>query len=129
MTDTLPIVYHKKRPEFKEEAKDALYHLPNYATNYVKSLFPIAGWIGRYNLIWLAGDLIAGLTAGAVVIPQGMAYAKVAGLPPEYGLYSSFVGVSIYFLFATSKGQFFFFFLLSFLFQLLPVVLKRNLFN
>ncbi|PKC72802.1 sulfate permease [Rhizophagus irregularis] len=103
MTDTLPTIYHKKRPGIKEEAKETLHHLPTHTANYVKSLFPIAGWIGRYNLIWLAGDLIAGLTAGAVVIPQGMAYAKVAGLPPEYGLYSSFVGVSLYFLFATSK--------------------------
>uniref|UniRef100_A0A1D1Y0I0 Putative sulfate permease C3H7.02 n=1 Tax=Anthurium amnicola TaxID=1678845 RepID=A0A1D1Y0I0_9ARAE len=103
MTDTLPNIYHKKRPDVKETTKETLQHFPSHAAEYVKSLFPIAGWIGRYNMIWLAGDLIAGLTAGAVVIPQGMAYAKVAGLPPEYGLYSSFVGVSLYFLFATSK--------------------------
>ncbi|CAJ0896173.1 7531_t:CDS:2, partial [Entrophospora sp. SA101] len=46
---------------------------------------------------------VAGMTAGLVVIPQGMAYALLVGLTPEYGLYSSFVGVSIYFLFSTSK--------------------------
>lgn len=40
---------------------------------------------------------------GVVVIPQGMAYAELAKLPPEYGLYSSFMGVLIYWFFATSK--------------------------
>ena len=48
-------------------------------------------------------DLIAGLTVGAVVVPQSMSYAKIATLPAEYGLYSSFVGVFIYCFFATSK--------------------------
>lgn len=40
---------------------------------------------------------------GAVVVPQGMAYAELANLDPEYGLYSSFMGVLIYWFFATSK--------------------------
>lgn len=44
-----------------------------------------------------------GVTVGAVVIPQGMAYAKLAQLPVEFGLYSSFMGVLIYWFFATSK--------------------------
>lgn len=70
---------------------------------YLLSLFPILQWIYRYNLTWLYGDLIAGLTVGIVVVPQGMSYAKVASLAPEYGLYSSFVGVFIYCFFATSK--------------------------
>lgn len=46
---------------------------------------------------------VIGITVGAVVIPQSMAYAKLAQLPPEYGLYSSFMGVLIYWFFATSK--------------------------
>jgi solute carrier family 26 (sodium-independent sulfate anion transporter), member 11 len=44
-----------------------------------------------------------GITIGAVVVPQGMAYALLAGLPPQFGLYSSFMGVLIYWFFATSK--------------------------
>jgi len=48
-------------------------------------------------------DLIAGLTVGIVVVPQSMSYAKVATLPVQYGLYSSFVGVFLYCFFATSK--------------------------
>jgi solute carrier family 26 (sodium-independent sulfate anion transporter), member 11 len=70
---------------------------------YVRSLFPFTNWILRYNVQWAIGDLVAGITVGAVVVPQSMAYAKLAELPPEYGLYSSFMGVLIYWFFATSK--------------------------
>ena len=71
--------------------------------NYFYSLFPFLKWIHRYNLQWATGDLIAGITIGAVVVPQGMSYAKLANLPVQYGLYSSFMGVLIYWFFATSK--------------------------
>lgn len=47
--------------------------------------------------------MFPGITVGAVVVPQSMAYAALALLPPEYGLYSSFMGVLIYWFFATSK--------------------------
>ncbi|KAI4096979.1 MAG: hypothetical protein L6R37_006893 [Teloschistes peruensis] len=67
------------------------------------NLFPFTHWIGHYNLQWLYGDLVAGITVGAVVVPQSMAYAKLAELAPQFGLYSSFMGVLIYWFFATSK--------------------------
>lgn len=70
---------------------------------YIRSLFPFWDWIFHYNLTWLFGDFIAGVTVGFVVIPQGMAYAQLAQLPPEYGLYTSFVGFILYWAFATSK--------------------------
>ena len=70
---------------------------------YLISLFPFLTWIHHYNLIWLMGDLIAGITVGFVVVPQGMAYALLAELPVEYGLYTSFVGFLLYWAFATSK--------------------------
>ncbi|KAL2808427.1 sulfate transporter family-domain-containing protein [Aspergillus granulosus] len=70
---------------------------------YFYRLFPFLAWITRYNVQWLIGDLVAGITVGAVVVPQGMAYAQLAQLPVEYGLYSSFMGVLIYWFFATSK--------------------------
>jgi sodium-independent sulfate anion transporter 11 len=70
---------------------------------YLLSLFPFLSWIGHYNLQWLIGDLVAGVTIGAVVVPQGMAYAKLANLEVQFGLYSSFMGVLIYWFFATSK--------------------------
>lgn len=46
---------------------------------------------------------MSGITVGAVVVPQSMAYAGLAELAPEFGLYSSFMGVLVYWFFATSK--------------------------
>ncbi|KAK2832064.1 hypothetical protein FQN49_006888 [Arthroderma sp. PD_2] len=73
------------------------------ASSYFNSLFPFWSWIFHYNTQWLMGDIIAGVTVGFVVVPQGMAYALLARLPPEYGLYTSFVGFILYWAFATSK--------------------------
>ncbi|KAH6603746.1 sulfate permease 2 [Trichoderma cornu-damae] len=85
--------------EFLEEITPTLHDVGRYVYN----LFPFIHWIGKYNFVWFIGDLIAGITVGAVVVPQSMAYAQLAQLPVEYGLYSSFVGVLIYWFFATSK--------------------------
>lgn len=71
--------------------------------NYGKGLFPFVHWAPFYNLQWFYGDLVAGITIGAVVVPQSMAYAKLALLPVQFGLYSGFMGVLIYWIFATSK--------------------------
>ncbi|KAG7905015.1 hypothetical protein KL905_002814 [Ogataea polymorpha] len=73
--------------------------------SYVKSLFPILGWIGHYPFTpsWIYSDFVAGVTVAIVLVPQSMSYAQLAGLSSEYGLYSSFVGVLIYAFFATSK--------------------------
>ncbi|KAL9125813.1 MAG: hypothetical protein Q9217_005044 [Psora testacea] len=78
---------------------------PSYRSllSWAYHLFPFTHWIGRYNVQWLYGDLVAGITVGAVVVPQSMAYAKLAELAPQFGLYSSFMGVLIYWFFATSK--------------------------
>ncbi|CAB1344363.1 unnamed protein product [Coregonus sp. 'balchen'] len=59
--------------------------------------------IGRYRLSWLQMDLIAGLTVGLTTVPQALAYAEVAGLPVQYGLYSAFMGGFIYTVLGTSK--------------------------
>lgn len=87
----------------KEPVQWYFHNFPQRVKHYLISLFPILTWIYRYNLKWLYGDLIAGITVGVVVVPQGMSYAKIAGLPVQYGLYSSFIGVMLYCLFATSK--------------------------
>jgi SulP family sulfate permease len=57
----------------------------------------------NYNKSYLKGDLSAGLTVGVMLIPQGMAYAMLAGLPPIYGLYASTVPLIIYALLGTSR--------------------------
>lgn len=70
---------------------------------YIRGLLVFTQWLPRYNVHWLMGDSIAGVTVGFVVIPQAMAYALLATLSPEYGLYTSFVGAALYWLFGTSK--------------------------
>ncbi|KAJ1553159.1 Sulfate permease 2, partial [Cladochytrium tenue] len=90
--------------EFFTAAKEYTHKLPSHARDYFISLFPIAGWLPRYNLTWFVGDIIAGVTVALVVIPQALGYSsKLATLPAVYGLYSSFFGVLIYALFATTK--------------------------
>ena len=49
---------------------------------------PVAGWLQGYERRWLNMDVVGGLAAGAVVIPQAMAYATIAGLPVQVGLYT-----------------------------------------
>lgn len=95
--------YLQKEPNVLEWGKNLVSNPVERITHYLVSLFPIAKWILHYNGRWLYGDLVAGITVGVVLVPQSMSYAQLAGLPAEYGLYSSFVGVFIYSFFATSK--------------------------
>lgn len=66
---------------------------------------PILGHLARYSGEDLAADLVAGITVGLTVIPQAIAYANVAGLPPQYGLYSSFVGCFVYAILGSCKDS------------------------
>ena len=69
----------------------------------LKNYIPALDWIPNYKKEWLSGDLAAGLTVGIMLIPQGMAYAMIAGLPPVYGLYAATVPLIIYGLLGTSR--------------------------
>ena len=64
---------------------------------------PAAGWLRGYQRSWLRGDLAAGVTTAAVVIPQAMAYATIAGLPVQAGLYVATVPMLVYALLGTSR--------------------------
>ncbi|XP_012526605.1 sodium-independent sulfate anion transporter [Monomorium pharaonis] len=64
---------------------------------------PILAWLPLYSWSKLLQDALAGLTVGLTAIPQGIAYAIVAGLPAQYGLYSSFMGCFVYLVFGGSK--------------------------
>lgn len=69
----------------------------------IKAFIPAFDWLPHYNTDLLKGDLSAGLTVGVMLIPQGMAYAMIAGLPPIYGLYASTLPLIIYAVLGTSR--------------------------
>jgi len=64
---------------------------------------PLISQIRNYNSTTLRNDLVAGLTVGIMLIPQGMAYALIAGLPPIYGMYASLIPIIVYALMGTSR--------------------------
>ncbi|AST90057.1 MULTISPECIES: SulP family inorganic anion transporter [Sutcliffiella] len=68
-----------------------------------KKLIPALEWMPKYKRSDLSGDMSAGLIVAIMLIPQGMAYAMLAGLPPVIGLYASTIPLLIYALFGTSR--------------------------
>ncbi len=67
------------------------------------SLIPILVWLPRYNRTWLVADILAGLTLWGLVVPEGMAYAGIAGLPPQAGLYTLVASLLVYALLGSSR--------------------------
>ncbi|XP_042400114.1 probable sulfate transporter 3.4 [Zingiber officinale] len=68
-------------------------------------VFPILEWGPHYNLNLLKSDVISGITIASLAIPQGISYAKLAGLPPILGLYSSFVPPLVYAVLGSSRDM------------------------
>ncbi len=68
-----------------------------------RSAFPPAQWLPTYKPQWLVNDAIAGVTLAAYGIPVSLAYASLAGLPPQYGIYCYLVGGLFYALFGSSR--------------------------
>lgn len=64
---------------------------------------PVPEWLRGYSRAWLGADIVAGLIAAAVVIPKALAYATIAGLPVQVGLYTVFVPMLIYAMLGTSR--------------------------
>ena len=69
----------------------------------LSSAFPVAEWLPRYSVSWLRPDFVAGLTLAAYAIPVSLAYASLAGVPPQAGLYCYLVGGIAYAVFGTSR--------------------------
>ena len=70
----------------------------------MKSLLPIAEWLPAYSVSGLRGDVMAGLAVWAMTVPQALAYAGIAGVPPIYGLYTVPFAMIAYALFGTSRS-------------------------
>ncbi|MCI2228724.1 solute carrier family 26 protein [Polaribacter sp. MSW13] len=69
----------------------------------IKKIIPILEWLPNYKKNLFRGDLVAGITVSIILIPQGIAYALIAGLPPIYGLYCALMPQVIYAIFGSSK--------------------------
>ena len=68
-----------------------------------RAVFPPTQWLASYRTQWLAADAVAGVTLAAYAIPVSLAYASLAGLPPQYGIYCYLLGGLFYALFGTSR--------------------------
>ena len=68
-----------------------------------RAVFPPLQWLAAYRPQWLAGDAVAGVTLAAYAIPVSLAYASLAGLPPQNGIYCYLLGGLFYALFGTSR--------------------------
>jgi SulP family sulfate permease len=71
--------------------------------NLLHRYLPILGWLPKYDRAWLPVDVIAGLTLWGLVVPEAMAYAGIAGLPPQAGLYTLLAALLAYALLGTSR--------------------------
>lgn len=69
----------------------------------IRSTLPVIGWLPQYQRSWLRPDMVAGLTLAAYAVPVSVAYASLAGLPPQAGLYCYLVGGVAYAVFGTSR--------------------------
>ncbi|XP_068214134.1 sodium-independent sulfate anion transporter-like isoform X2 [Palaemon carinicauda] len=98
-----PVVQKMERNDAGVAESVKKYVRKLFSINTLKKRLPILEWGPNYNLECLEGDVLAGFTVGLTVIPQGIAYALVAGLEPNYGLYSAFMGCFVYLVFGSCK--------------------------
>src|SRR4249919_3120938 len=81
-----------------KEEKGWLYRLPNWRT-----FVPITQWLPKYEKKFLTWDIIAGVTLASFVLPESMAYATLAGLPVQAGIYCCLAGGLLFALFTTAR--------------------------
>ncbi|KUJ19659.1 SulP family sulfate permease [Mollisia scopiformis] len=95
------------KDENLRRVKQSVFHgaseLPPAAGRYLLQKVPVVQWLPKYSPRWLINDLIAGLTVGVILVPQALAYAKIAGIPLQDGLLASWLPSALYFIMGTSK--------------------------
>ena len=64
---------------------------------------PALTWLATYDRTWLRGDIMAGVTLAAYLLPAGIGDASLAGLPPQAGLYACLFGGLVFWLFCSSR--------------------------
>src|SRR5690242_9688035 len=77
--------------------------LSNHNESRLMQLFPVTGWLKSYTRQEFNSDLFAGIITAILLVPQGIAYAILAGLPPQLGLYASILPPVLYALLGTSR--------------------------
>ncbi|RKF63319.1 putative sulfate permease C3H7.02 [Erysiphe neolycopersici] len=87
----------------KSLTSDAAKSLPSSTITYLADKLPIIRWLPKYSSSWILNDIVAGTTIGLLLIPQSLAYAKIATIPQQYGLLSSWIPPLIYAFMGTSK--------------------------
>uniref|UniRef100_A0A672L7F6 SLC26A/SulP transporter domain-containing protein n=1 Tax=Sinocyclocheilus grahami TaxID=75366 RepID=A0A672L7F6_SINGR len=100
------LLHRKKRTpkSFQQRIAEHLRCSSEKAKSVVFGFLPILTWLPSYPLKqYLFGDIVSGISTGVMQLPQGLAYAMLAAVPPVFGLYSSFYPVLLYTFFGTSK--------------------------
>ncbi|KAE9378242.1 sulfate permease [Stipitochalara longipes BDJ] len=76
---------------------------PSASTEYLLDKLPVIRWLPNYCYKWILRDVVAGITVGALLVPQALAYAKIARIPLSSGLLASWLGPALYAVMGTSK--------------------------